>query len=90
MPLRKTSALDEWAWRDNPRFREWRLIERWVHGLDDRPWAYPSIELTLASGSSTEIREATVPGTDVVVTYEHEHATGIVDLLKVERRPEPD
>jgi hypothetical protein len=83
VPLGNTDALYEWAEGDDPPYSVWRRVERWVLDLDSAPWQQPSTPLTLGTGDPWEIRAALVPGTDVEVIYEHQHATGVVNLLRV-------
>jgi hypothetical protein len=84
--LGKTAALYEWAEADDPLYSVWRRVERWVLALDTTPWQWPSTPLSFATGDPWEIRAAIVPETGgVEVVYEHEHATGVVNLLRVGR-----
>jgi hypothetical protein len=82
--LRDSGPLDEWVGRENPDDSTWRRVAEAVFLVGERPWATPSIPLTLPTGQPTEIREIAVDGTSAVITYEHEHASGIVDLLRVD------
>jgi hypothetical protein len=83
MPLADDSALRKWAETDDPPYGVWRRVEEWIAGLDAVPWQAPSVPLTLATGAPAEIRAVVVPGTDVEVFWEHEHATGVVNILHV-------
>ena len=51
--------------------------------LGDVPWRAPSFSLTFPEGQPSEIREIRVEGTGVVITYEHWHETGRVDLVQI-------
>jgi hypothetical protein len=84
VPLGNTEALRAWAERENPPYRLWRLVEVWVIGLDSAPWQAPSLPLTENIGGPWEIRLAEVPDAGgVEVFYEHEHETGLVNVLHV-------
>jgi hypothetical protein len=63
----------------------WRRVAEVVFQIGRVPWASPSRPETFGEGGSTEIRSIPVGVTTVVITYEHEHETGIVDLLLVGR-----
>ncbi|MGH9091106.1 MAG: hypothetical protein ACRDZR_06990 [Acidimicrobiales bacterium] len=80
--LREVRALWDWADRDRPDDHLWRLVTEQVLILAEQPWAAPSTPLSLPTGQPTEIREMVVGGR-AVITYEHEHPTGIVDLALV-------
>jgi hypothetical protein len=83
--LGNIDALYEWAESDEELlYSVFRRVELWIAGLASTPWQQPSVPLTLAAGEPWEIRSAVVPGTDgVEVFYEHEHATGAVNVLRV-------
>jgi len=84
VPLGDTQALRAWGERDNPPYRLWRRVEVWVLGLDHIPWQAPSVPLTDNAGEPWEIRYAELADTGgVKVFYEHEHHTGLVNLLHV-------
>jgi len=84
--LGKIDALYAWAEAADPRYSVWRRVELWVLELDTVPWQWPSEPLSLATGDPWEIRAAIIPNTDgVEVVYEHEHETGVVNLLRVGR-----
>lgn len=84
MPLGDTQALRAWGERDNPPYRLWRRVELWILGLDNTPWQAPSVPLTFNVGDPLEIRYAELPEANgVKVFYEHEHRTGLVNLLHV-------
>ena len=86
MALGKIEALYAWAETEDPPYSVWHRVERWVLALDGVPWQSPSTPLTMATGDPWEIRAAIVPETNgVEVVYEHEHATGVVNLLRVGR-----
>ncbi len=87
MPLRDTSPLYEWAEVNDPHLNEYRIVQQFVASLGGRPWQYPSVPETEATGGASEIRSAVVPGTDVEVVWKHWHASGTVDLLHVGRKP---
>jgi hypothetical protein len=85
--LGKIEAPYAWAeTEDPPPYSVWHRVERWEFGLDDTPLQWPSAPLTTATGDPWEIRAAIVPKTNgVEVVYEHEHETGVVNLLRVGR-----
>jgi hypothetical protein len=86
VPLGNVDALFAWAQAEDPPFSVWRPVEQWVLKLATVPWQWPSEPLSLATGDPWEIRAAIIPDTDgVEVVYEHEHDTGVVNLLRVGR-----
>jgi len=82
--LRRTGPLDEWAERESPSDTAWRYVAETVFRIGREPWAWPSVPLTFPTGQPAEVREIPAHGTTVIVTYQHEHASGIVDLLHVD------
>jgi len=91
VPLGDLDRLREWAEFEDPRYTTWRLVEQWVAGLAADPWQWPSVpEPLTAPGEDRGVRSVEVPGSGgVEVVWEHEHATGVVNLLYVgQRRPQ--
>jgi hypothetical protein len=80
--IQNLAAIEEWAERENPSFRTWRIVERFVATLEGNPWGL-SRPLSLGTGDPWEMRIIDVPGAGVEVIYEHEHATGAIRLLQV-------
>ena len=85
MALGDCSALHEWRQRDNPPPDVWQAVRDWVGWLGDFPWQAPSVPVPeLSKPPEYEVREAVLPEAgDVEVTYRHEYATGVVDLIWV-------
>ena len=83
MPLRDTSALDEWRQRVNPSPTVWSVVWEWVQGLDAKPFQAPSTPFPeLSSLPEYELRTAEIPGSDgIEVFYRHEFASDEVDLI---------
>lgn len=80
----RTVPLQVWAQLGDPSDATWRHVAETTFLIGHLPWAWPSRPLTGPTGQATEIREIDVAGTDAVVFYEHEHSTGVVDLLLVQ------
>jgi hypothetical protein len=83
VPIDDTSALTEWAATADPPDRVYRIVAEWVFSLAKAGYRAPSEPLTLATGDPREIRAVVVPGTKVEVIWDHEHDTGMVNLLMV-------
>jgi hypothetical protein len=83
VPLNDITRLYEWVESEDPLSSVWSRVEAWVQQLATNPWQYPSQPLTPGDGQPWEIRAVQVPGTNVEVVWEHEHATGMVNLLRV-------
>jgi hypothetical protein len=88
VPLGDIDRLRDWAETEDPPYSVWRLVEQWVAGLATDPWQWPSApEPLTAPGNEWEVRSVEVPGSaGVEVIWEHEHSTGVVNLLYVGRR----
>ncbi len=87
MPLRDTSALEEWRARDRPTSALEVTVRAWILGLDTAPWLFPSTPFPeLSFQPDFEMRSAEVPESGgVEVFYRHEYATGAVDLIWIGR-----
>jgi hypothetical protein len=81
--LGNLQAVTDWTDREHPDDTTWRRVAEVVFLIAERPWAAPSYPEPFTTGQPKEIRAIAVDGTGVAVTYEHEHATGRVDLLLI-------
>jgi len=83
VPLNNTDALRSWGERDNPPYREWAAVERWVLDLDHSPWQPPSTPWSVNEGEPVEIRCAELSDSSVVIFYTVDQESLRVDLLYV-------
>lgn len=85
VPLRDTSALEEWARRDDPAYSVWRTVSEWVEGLSVAPWQAPSAPFPeLSDLPHYEIRTAELAGVGgVEVFYRREYDGELIDLIWV-------
>ena len=84
MSLGDVGPIQAWSTRETPSDQIWRLVVTFIFLISERPYRAPSKPLSLPEGQPREIRGVTVPNTGgVMVTYEHAHETGVVDLLLI-------
>jgi hypothetical protein len=90
VPFGSVDAFRDWVGRDDPSYREARLVEAWIAQLGDRPWAEPSEPAPeMSNQPEYEVRTAVLPGSGVEVIYRHTYnpgaSAGTVDLIWVGR-----
>jgi hypothetical protein len=91
MPLRDSTAFDEWIEREAPSDAARWVAGRFLVEAGNESWRYPSIPLDdLSSQPDFEVRQAELPvvGEDrpVFIWYRHFYATDDVDVIAVTNR----
>jgi hypothetical protein len=68
--LRDVEAFDEWARRPDVLHSDWVRVRAWINGLKELSWQAPSVPVPdLSDLPASEVRQAIVPGTEVIVVY---------------------